>query len=92
MHSGSSENCDNTSSTYVTGTEKLTNVNVLFGLISLSVFNALIQKTQRLTQCHGLYKHWPNLLQLETTILNWDGFLCVIMLSLSTVSSSWEKA
>lgn len=32
------------------------------------------------------------LLQLETAILNWDWFLCVVMLSLSTVSSWWEKA
>lgn len=31
MHSDSSENCDNISSTYVTGTKKLTNVSVLFG-------------------------------------------------------------
>lgn len=35
-------------------TKKLTNVHVLFGLITLSVFNALILKTQCLTQCNEL--------------------------------------
>jgi len=42
MHSGSSKNRHRISRSCASGTNSLANVRVLFGLITLSVFNALI--------------------------------------------------